>query len=97
VIPTAEGRITLDENLRSLIAEPYEVTDHVAGVRPTVSDRRPLMGKHPKYRKLVIANGLGAKGYMLAPLLMHELAEHLLEDKALNPETRIERFDFKEG
>jgi glycine oxidase len=96
-IPTEEGRITLEENLRSLIAVPYTVTNHIAGVRPTVLDRRPLMGKHPTYPKLVIANGLGAKGYMLAPLLMKELTEYLLEDKPLNPETRISRFDFKEG
>jgi len=90
---TEEGKRTIMEQLTSVTDEPYTVTDQQAGVRPTVKDRRPLLGKHPDFPKLVIANGLGTKGYMLAPLLMEELLGHLAEGKPLDPETEIARYD----
>ena len=93
VIPTEAARTLIEENITSVTNQPYEVVDHVAGVRPTVLDRRPLMGKHADFPQLVIANGLGAKGYMMAPLLMQELTDYLAEGKPLHPESDIARFD----
>ncbi len=92
-IPTEEGFQTITENLKSISKEPYEVLEHHAGVRPTVLDRRPLLGIHPKYPKLVIANGLGAKGYMLAPLLMNELVRHVLHGEEIAKDSHINRFE----
>jgi len=89
---TEEGKRTIMEQLTSVTDEPYTIVDQQAGVRPTVSDRRPLLGKHAEFPKLVVANGLGTKGYMLAPLLMEELLAHLEEDVSLHPETAISRF-----
>ena len=90
--PTEEGKQTITENLKSITSEPYTITEHKAGVRPTVPDRRPLIGRHPVLPKMVIANGLGTKGYMIAPLLMHELVNHLLKGTELNKESHISRF-----
>lgn len=90
--PTEEGAQTIAENLRSITSESYEIVGHRAGVRPTVPDRRPLIGKHPEFPKMVFANGLGTKGYMLAPLMAHELVNHLLHGEALNPECDLVRF-----
>jgi len=89
---TEEGRKTIEEQMTSVTSEQYTIVDQLAGVRPTVSDRRPLLGKHPEFPKLVVANGLGTKGYMIAPLIMEELLDHLLKGKALNPETDSGRF-----
>ncbi|WP_341903977.1 FAD-dependent oxidoreductase [Fluviicola taffensis] len=91
-IPTEEGLNTITENLKSLTSEPYTVLEHHAGVRPTVLDRRPLLGRHPNFPKMVIANGLGAKGYMLAPLLMNELVNHLLHGQEIPKDSHISRF-----
>lgn len=91
-IPTEEGKHTITENLKSVTNEPYTITEHRAGVRPTVPDRRPMLGKHPAFPKLVIANGLGTKGYLIAPLLMRELADHLLKGTEIHPEAAISRF-----
>lgn len=91
-IPTEEGKQTIAANLSSITSEPYTIVEHKAGVRPTVPDRRPLLGKHPEFPKMVIANGLGTKGYMLAPLLMHELVNHLLNGTEINKESHIDRF-----
>jgi glycine oxidase len=92
VIPTAEGKSLLLENLRFLTDENVEVIEHRAGVRPTTPDRRPIMGTHPSYPKVHIFNGLGAKGYMMAPLLAEELLEYIVHGKALDREVDLKRF-----
>lgn len=93
VEPTEKGKETILENLKSLTDATPEIISHNAGVRPTTPDRRPFLGKHPQFPKLVIANGLGTKGYMTAPLLMAELAEYLLNGRSLHPEADLARFD----
>jgi hypothetical protein len=35
--------------------------EHFAGVRPTVKDRRPLVGTHAEYSAIHILNGLGTR------------------------------------
>jgi glycine/D-amino acid oxidase-like deaminating enzyme len=52
------------------------------------------LGLHPEYPKIAIANGLGAKGYMLAPLLMNELVQHLFEGKEIPKDSHIGRFAY---
>jgi glycine/D-amino acid oxidase-like deaminating enzyme len=92
---TQEAKTTLLEYLASLGAYHPTVIEQVAGIRPTVLDRRPLMGKHPIYDGVFVFNGLGTKGYMMAPTLARELVAHILENKPLNPETNISRFADK--
>ncbi len=90
--PTEEGKQAIAENLRSVTSGSYKIVQHRAGVRPTVPDRRPLLGKHPEFEKMVILNGLGTKGFMIAPLAARELIDHLLHGTPLNPECNIVRF-----
>ena len=85
----------LRSNLASLVSERFEIIDQIAGIRPTVKDRRPIMGEHPDLSGLYIFNGLGAKGYMMAPLLGQELAEFILRGTELNKEVRLNRFKKK--
>lgn len=89
---TAEGRAKIEENLASVTSESYSVIGQRAGIRPTVPDRRPMIGKHPEFPKLVFANGLGTKGYMLGPKIMQELAQHLVHELPLHPECDLQRF-----
>lgn len=91
---TETGKNTILENLKSITSLPFEVIEQRAGVRPTVLDRRPLLGKHPEFPQLVFANGLGTKGYMLAPKIMDEVIEHILKNRELNPECSIARFNL---
>ena len=48
-IPTEASKQELVEKLQKFLKLPFEVIDHVAGVRPTVTDRKPLVGTHPGY------------------------------------------------
>jgi glycine/D-amino acid oxidase-like deaminating enzyme len=89
---TEAGKELLLQNLASLGAYEPVVVEQAAGVRPTVLDRRPLLGEHPKYKHIFVFNGLGTKGYMMAPTLARELTAHILENAPLDSETNISRF-----
>ncbi len=92
-IPTDEGKESILLRLNELISTDYEIVNHVAGIRPTVSDRRPVLGVHPKWNQLYIFNGLGTKGVMLGPLFAREMVNLLtVEGYSLSGEVQIERF-----
>jgi glycine/D-amino acid oxidase-like deaminating enzyme len=88
---TDEARKELREKLAILTDASYDVIDQNAGVRPTTMDRRPLIGQHEVFSGLYVMNGLGTKGYMIAPLIAKELCDHLLYGKPLNPEVDLKR------
>lgn len=93
---TEEGKNILIENLKVLTDQPFEIIQQQAGIRPTVLDRRPVMGTHYQEKNLHIFNGLGTKGYMMAPLLAKEMTAFLLKTGTIHPECRIERFYKKQ-
>ncbi|WP_435255472.1 NAD(P)/FAD-dependent oxidoreductase [Tenacibaculum sp. A30] len=92
-IPTEEGRKELEDKLQKIISVPYTVIEQSAGIRPTVKDRRPLVGVHPKYAQLAVLNGLGTRGVMVAPTVAENLFNHLENGKKLDSEIDIKRFE----
>ena len=92
-IPSKEGKEELINKLKTTINTPYTIVDHVAGIRPTVKDRRPLIGSHSVYKNVAILNGLGTRGVMLAPTMAHQLFEYLENNLSLDKEVDIRRFD----
>ncbi|HEY9169712.1 MAG TPA: FAD-dependent oxidoreductase [Lutibacter sp.] len=91
-LPTEEGKNELITKLETFITVPYQIVEQVAGIRPTVKDRRPLAGKHPKYQNLAVLNGLGTRGVMIAPTLSKALYINLENGIALDKEISIDRF-----
>ena len=91
--PTQAGAQELLESVRSFITAEHTLTirQHLAGLRPTTKDSRPLIGEHPTERGLHVFNGLGAKGASLAPELTRQFLAHLLEGEPLDPEIDIAR------
>jgi glycine oxidase len=89
---TNEAKDLLLGQANALVDAKIKIVDHQAGVRPTVLDRRPLIGTHPIYTKLKIFNGLGAKGYLMAPLLSQEFVASLKNISILDKEVDIERY-----
>jgi len=73
-------------------SHPLQIIDQPAGIRPSTKDARPFLGGHPAEPGLYIFNGLGSKGASLAPTLSRELVDFIFENKALDPETDIQRF-----
>lgn len=66
-LPTQEGRDELIARIKEILKCDFDIVNHFAGVRPTVKDRKPLLGQHDKYNNLFILNGLGTRGVMLGP------------------------------
>ncbi len=90
--PSQKGKEELLTKLKQILDMPFELIEHTAGIRPTVKDRRPILGLHPKYPELGIFNGMGTKSVMLAPYFAVKLLDFLAEKSALHPEVAISRF-----
>ena len=93
---TKEGKEHLTHVLEGLFSGSYQVSKQVAGLRPTVYDRRPVLGEHPEHKGLYIFNGLGTKGYLMAPLLAHEMMRFILLGEPVHKEVQLMRFYKKE-
>jgi glycine oxidase len=89
---SARGKSQLLDRLGSLVRIPAEPIHQDWGIRPTVIDRRPLLGGNPKAENIVIFNGLGTKGVSLAPYFASRLADWMEGVAALPEEVNISRF-----
>lgn len=91
-LPTAEGKEELINRIKEIIDCEFEVVQHFAGVRPTVRDRRPLVGTHDTYPQLHVLNGLGTRGVMLGPSMAKALYNHIENKTPLPNEINWTRF-----
>jgi glycine/D-amino acid oxidase-like deaminating enzyme len=82
-IATEPGRKELENALEKFIDVRYTVTRHRAAVRPSTRDRRPILCRHPRMERLFVFNGLGSKGYMMAPWLARHFCLHLVYGEPL--------------
>lgn len=89
---TEAAKSELIDKLKVFIDCDFEVIDQVAGMRPTVIDRRPLVGQHEKYKQLYVLNGLGTRGVMIAPYVAKQLFDYIEKGISLEPEISISRF-----
>ena len=94
-LPTDEGKKELVDKLKEIINCEFEIIDHFAGVRPTVKDRRPLVGTYLNHDSIHILNGLGTRGVMLGPAMAKALFENIEYKKPLDKAIDIQRFDRK--
>lgn len=91
-LPTEEGKTELVDRIKEIISCDFEIVEHFAGVRPTVKDRRPLVGTHQNYESIHILNGFGTRGVMLGPAMAKALFENIENQVPLNKEIDIKRF-----
>lgn len=89
---TEKGKNDLIDKLNKVLKVPFEIINHEVGIRPTVIDRRPLIGLHPEHNSLAVFNGMGTKGVMLAPYFSKQFVDFLAHENTLNKEVDIVRF-----
>lgn len=82
--PTEEAKIRIVEAIRKVYSGRLEIKEHMVGIRPTVDDRRPLIGAYPGREGQFIFNGVGTKGTSLAPFWSEQLIEHILNGLPLS-------------
>ena len=82
----------LTQNLKKTIRIPFTIEDVMVGIRPTSDDRRPILGEHPTHSNVYILNGLGTKGYSLAPYFAKQLVDFIVRGTPIEKEVNISRF-----
>lgn len=92
-LPTEKGRAELIAKLNEVILCDYTVIDHMAGIRPTVKDRKALIGTHHKYNNVHLLNGLGTRGVVLGPNMAKELYESIEYGHVIAREINLSRFN----
>lgn len=75
--PTEQGRNTLIEKFKAISDADFRIVAHLAGIRPTLANRRPVYEQHDAHPQLVVFNGLGTKGVMLSPYFANELVKKI--------------------
>lgn len=88
-LPSQSARESIEQSLKTI---NHETIDHIAAIRPSGPDRRPLVGMHPHQPGIGIFNGMGSKGCSLAPWTAYQFVKHLLEAAPLKPEIDIKRY-----
>lgn len=90
--PTIKAKEELISKLKTFIKSHFEVVEHVSGIRPTVKDRRPLVGRHSNFKNLYLLNGLGSRGVMIAPYVAHQLFDFIENGNPLDKDIDCNRF-----
>lgn len=92
--PTLQGAIELKMDLEQILADTYsfKILDQKAGVRPTISDRRPVVGWHPAYPHIGILNGFGTRGLLVGPSCVMNLMNNWLQDEPILADWDVQRF-----
>ena len=93
---TSSAKEELIKKLDLFLKVEYEIIDQVAGIRPTIRDRRPVVGNHPKYFQIHILNGLGSRGVLTAPYSAKQLYNYIEKEEPLDAEIDCSRFKYVE-
>ena len=86
--PTDTGQARILSRFRQMYPSLRPaVIENLAAIKPTVRDRRPLLGKVGE--DLYVLNGLGSKGASLGPYFARHLVNHITEGAPLMDEVDI--------
>ncbi len=91
--PTLAGKDALLQKLNRFLTCKFTVVNHFASIRPTVNDRRPLVGAHPKYHNVYALNGLGTRGVMIGPYVAQKLYDAIEHKTPLDNAIAISRYN----
>lgn len=92
-IPTKHAAQEILQQIAQITSSSCEVKEQIAGVRPAVADRRPVVGVHPLHPSVAILNGYGSRGLILNPYCCKTLVNHLLYQKPIPLEINVQRFN----
>ncbi|WP_415325832.1 NAD(P)/FAD-dependent oxidoreductase [Chryseobacterium sp. MMS23-Vi53] len=82
----------LVNGLSEIYPYDFEVKEVNFGFRPTVRDRRPIIGRHHEHQNFYVFNGLGARGILNGCYFSKSLYDFIEENLPLHEEVSLERF-----
>jgi glycine/D-amino acid oxidase-like deaminating enzyme len=80
--------------LQQFYKHHFTLTAHIAGIRPTTPDRKPVVGFLQNNPRIGFLNGLGTKGVTYAPFFANELVQNYLHKKNINKAAHINRLNL---
>ncbi len=83
LIPSQSFKEKIESNLTKTMKCPCRLIRGFAAIRPSSANRRPFVCLHPQYPHVGIINGLGTKGFSLAPYFAHHFVQHVLCQETL--------------
>lgn len=84
----------LHKGLSEFYPKDYRIKEIHFGFRPTVKDRRPILGRHYQYEDFFVFNGLGARGILNGNYFAKVLFNHIDKNQPLLQEVDIQRFEY---
>jgi glycine/D-amino acid oxidase-like deaminating enzyme len=92
--PTKAGKEVLLAAACAALKKSHDIEtiSHKAGIRPSTSDSKPIVGAHPDQRGLYLLNGLGSKGATSGPSMAKLLTGHILDGSQIDTEVDLKRF-----
>ena len=82
----------LQKGLSEFYPHDFEIKEIHFGFRPTVKDRRPILGRHSEHKNLYVFNGLGARGILNGCYFSKTLFDYIENNIPLPKEISIDRF-----
>ncbi|MBW3524034.1 FAD-binding oxidoreductase [Chryseobacterium sp. NKUCC03_KSP] len=82
----------LEKGLSEFYPGDFEIKEVHLGFRPTVKDRRPILGRHSHHSNFYVFNGLGARGILNGCYFSKTLFDYIEENIPLPKEISIDRF-----
>ncbi|WP_306622656.1 NAD(P)/FAD-dependent oxidoreductase [Chryseobacterium ginsenosidimutans] len=82
----------LTKGLSEFYPYDFEISEVNFGFRPTVKDRRPIVGRHFEHQNFYVFNGLGARGILNGCYFSKSLYDFIEENIPLQEEVSLERF-----
>ncbi|MDY0930909.1 FAD-dependent oxidoreductase [Chryseobacterium sp. CFBP8996] len=82
----------LQKGLSEFYPHDFKIKEVHFGFRPTVKDRRPILGRHSQYSNLYVFNGLGARGILNGCYFSKILFDYIENNIPLPKEISIDRF-----
>ena len=90
--PTEQGKEKIISKIKKLVNLPHEIVSHRAGVRPATKDRKPMIGRHPDFPRLLLFNGMGSKAVSTTPYLSSHLLNHIEYGTPVDSEVDLKRY-----
>ena len=87
----------LKKGLSEFYPYDFEIKEVHFGFRPTVKDRRPILGRHSQHSNLYVFNGLGARGILNGCYFSKTLFDYIENNIPLPKEISIDRFNQKDA
>ncbi len=87
-----ESKNEIIEKIKKIKDFNFVINSQSIAIRPSVYDRRPIIGPHFKYKNIFLMNGLGSRGVLMASYLANILLSNIFRKEKINSEINVDRF-----